>query len=137
MPPKGPEYVLQGQVLELASICGWQTLGVRGAWDKRRGFTTPTIGSLAKGWLDLTLFRSRAFRRQMYVVELKSDTGRLTDEQKATIEFLSQFSGRYVEGIFSEFERRRAIGYLPEVQFEFGVFVWRPRDFDLIQTMLK
>jgi len=72
---------LQRQVIELAHLCGWQTMHVRRSIGAGQQWTTST--SIA-GWPDLTLWRAGAF----LLVELKAERGRLTAEQHAVLSSL-------------------------------------------------
>src|SRR5687767_5466250 len=66
----GPELQLHEQVTGLAEILGWEWMAVRPMFDvKRKVYRTGTIGTMAKGWCDLVLVRSRD--RRLLFVELK------------------------------------------------------------------
>lgn len=95
----------QQQVIELAHINGWRVLHVRPAQNSRGDWRTP-IAADGKGWPDLTLVRDRVL-----FVELKTDAGRLTVEQRQWIDAL-QTAGAHVA-------------------------VWRPRDWDTVLDTLK
>lgn len=68
------ETELQGQIVELARICGWRTMHVRRSLGRGRKWTTTT--SVA-GWPDLVAWRPGRF----IAIEVKSATGKLSDEQ--------------------------------------------------------
>lgn len=75
------EAELQAQVVELAHICGWQTMHVRRSIGRGQQWQTSTSVS---GWPDLVLWRPGAF----LLVELKAERGRLTADQHAVIDSL-------------------------------------------------
>jgi len=133
MPPKGPEYALQSQVAELAHMLGWETIAFRPLFTKR-GFRTPGSGSMAKGWPDMTLVRARD--RRLIFAELKSDVGVVSPDQRRVLDVLTALSMRFVEAIFSEFDPDKLIGHASATG-SIEVYVWRPRDFDLIQQVLR
>jgi len=135
MPPKGPEYELQQQIVgegktqnSLASLYGWDHVHFR-ALRTQFGWRTPGSGTLAKGWPDLTLVRVRDGLRQIIFAELKSDTGRLTDDEKRVLAILRLFEGRYAAWMLG--------GVVPEDFLDVGVYVWRPRDFDQIEATMR
>src|SRR5689334_7617535 len=69
----------------LAVIFGWEHVGFRPAMTKQ-GWRTPATGTMAAGWPDLVLARARD--RRLIFAELKSDAGRLSDEQERVLEVL-------------------------------------------------
>ena len=103
-----PEADFQADVLTLAARCRWQAMHVRrtpaaGGRPARRGaWTTATS---IKGWPDLVLYHPASGTGPLYR-ELKSDTGRLTPDQKQVLSDLA------------------ACGC--------DVAVWRPRDMDTL-----
>lgn len=97
------EAEFQAQVVELATITGWRHLHVRRTIGRGRKWTTST--NLA-GWPDLLLWRPG----RIIAVELKTDVGKVTDDQEDVLRSLAE------AGVES--------------------FVWRPSDWDLIATTL-
>lgn len=89
------EKQLQDDVVELASYCGWEH---QHQYDSRRS---------DPGWPDLVLCRPP----ELLIVELKSDRGRLSRDQKRWLDRLQQCG---VE-----------------------VAVWRPRDWEQIVARLQ
>jgi hypothetical protein len=110
VPALGPltEREWQAQVTDLAEVYGWQWLHLRAAMTAH-GWRTPISGPLGSGWPDLVLVHPR--RHLFLLVELKSNVGRLTGEQRAVHEVVRQ-SGLEVE-------------------------VWAPRDFSLVERSLR
>jgi hypothetical protein len=100
-------------VTELATIYGWRWAHFRVARTKH-GWATPAAGPLGKGWPDLVLTRERDGR--MMFVELKSEVGRLAEDQAAVLDYLRGVARRH--------------GWLE-------VHVWRPGMFDEIQAALR
>lgn len=68
------EAELQEQVIELARLLRWRVAHFRPAMTKH-GWRTPVAGD-GKGFPDLVLVRDR-----VVVVELKSEVGRVSDDQ--------------------------------------------------------
>lgn len=110
MSARGPEAELQQQLIDpqkgLAPMLGWRVLHLRPARTKH-GWRTPVEGDLGKGWPDLVLVR----RDRVIFAELKSDTGKLTEEQ------------------------RDVLGALQSAGME--VYVWRPRNIMEIADTLR
>ena len=77
------EAEFQAQVVELATLCGWAHLHVRRSIGKGQRWTTATN---LTGWPDLLLWRGPG---EIIAAELKTDTGRVTDEQTAVLESLA------------------------------------------------
>lgn len=100
-----PEEALQGAVIDLARNTGWLVAHFRPA-KTERGWRTAVSGD-GKGYPDLTLLRGG----EQLVAELKSDTGRLSPEQRVWLE---------------AFERAGVEAH-----------VWRPRDWADIEARLK
>ena len=73
-----------GMITDLASLKGWHWLHLRPAMKRSGGWITAVAGDLGTGWPDLFLIRGR---EQLYV-ELKSESGQLTDEQRRVHELL-------------------------------------------------
>jgi hypothetical protein len=102
------EFDLQEQIIDTALTFGWQVFHVRDSRreviDRKRGVSFLVGDELAKGWPDLTLAHPRW--RRFAVRELKSNTGRVTAEQRQWIETLT------LCGV--------------------DVAIWRPRDWDAL-----
>jgi hypothetical protein len=77
------ESELLNAVLDLARVFGWRTAHFRAALT-RHGWRTPVQGDGA-GFPDLVLVRGS----RVIAIELKSDTGNLTDEQRIWLDALS------------------------------------------------
>lgn len=104
-----PEESFQGQVLNLAKLCGWKVVHFRPARMLQGGkvvWRTPVQGD--KGFPDLVLARNgyRIF------AELKIETGNLSDEQQEWLRELGPTDERTL------------------------VTVWRPSDWDAIEKIL-
>lgn len=102
------ERVWQEQVVQLAELHGWQWAHWRAARTEH-GWRTPVSGTLGEGFPDLLLIHERD--RRLLLVELKSDTGRLSAPQQ------------YVHACL------KAAGL--------DVHVWRPRDWDQVVATLS
>ena len=121
MPPKGPEYQLQSQIAELATILGWEHVAFRAAFTKGRGWRTPGTGTMAKGWPDMTLVRARD--RRLIFAELKgSKAAKLMPDQERVLDVL-----RSLDGSWADHDSRVTI----------EVFVWRPDDWPQIEQVLR
>lgn len=99
----------QASVVELARLHGWRVAAVRRVAVRRPDgsfYHETPMGADGVGWPDLYLVRGR----QAVAAELKSDTGRATPDQLAWLGFLE------------------AAGV--------AVYIWRPKDWDEIQTVL-
>lgn len=77
------EAEFQGQVVELARICGWRTMHVRRSIGKGHRWTTSTS---VVGWPDLVLWRPG----RIIAAELKSDRGQVTPEQALVLASLEE-----------------------------------------------
>lgn len=75
------EQQFQDQVVDLARICGYQTMHVRRTIGKGRRWTT---GTSVSGWPDLAIWGNSRF----LLVELKTDDGKLSTEQDDVLESL-------------------------------------------------
>lgn len=106
--PPLTEAAFQAQVLELAHLRQWETFHVR-AGRTLDSWRTPGSGTMAKGWPDLVLVRPRDGR--LLFIELKTDAGKLTEEQRRVIDVLRSVSGIHVD-------------------------IWRPADWDHIERVL-
>lgn len=108
------EEQFQAQVLDLATILGWESFHVRPA-RTAHGWRTATQGTLAKGWPDLVLLRVRD--RRLLFAELKRDGAKTTPEQDLVLEGL------------------RAVACCPDCEID--VHVWRPADWPQIEETLR
>lgn len=98
------EQAFQQQVVELARVCRWRTMHVRRTVGRGRTWTTSTS---VTGWPDLAIWRPGQF----LLVELKSDTGKVTPDQQRVLSSLC------------------AAGV--------DVRVWRPKDWEQIVETLR
>lgn len=80
--PQMSENDLLKCVLDLAKVYGWRSYHARPAMTAK-GYRTPVQGD-GKGFPDLVLVRTA----ELIAVELKSEKGRLTDDQQAWIDTL-------------------------------------------------
>ena len=96
----------------LAPMLGWETFHVRPARTKS-GWRTPVQGSMAKGWPDLVLVRTRD--RRLIFAELKRELEDLRPEQWQVMTLLGALVG----------SARTAAGQ-PLLSLE--THVWRPSD---------
>jgi hypothetical protein len=101
------ERAWQEQVTQLGALCGWDWAHWRAARTVH-GWRTPVSGPLGEGFPDLVLVRQRD--RRCLLVELKSDTGRLSPAQ-TTVHAVLRAAGLEVR-------------------------VWRPRDWDEVVEVL-
>lgn len=92
-------------VIATARVLGWRVAHFRAVETKRRGWQVPVAADGA-GWPDLTLVRER-----VVFAELKSGTGKMTDDQVAWM------------------ARLRAAGQ------EF--YIWRDTDYDDVVATLR
>jgi hypothetical protein len=105
--PAASEAEWQRTVIRCAQLNGWRVNHVRTTAETRAdGTIRHTTATRIKGWPDLELLRPGRF----IMAELKSDTGRLTPDQARTIADL------------------QAAGV--------DVFVWRPKDWEVVQSTL-
>lgn len=95
----------QRQVIDLAHLHGWRIFHARPAQNARGDWRTP-VAADGKGFPDLVMVRDRVL-----FVELKSDRGRLTAEQRHWIDALEQSGAE--------------------------VHVWKPDQFDEVHAVLK
>jgi VRR-NUC domain len=103
--PKPDEQSFEVCVAEVARLAGWRCVHFRAARTKH-GWRVPTAYD-GQGWPDLTLVRPP----RLVFVELKSQTGKLSDSQRDWLDVLR---------------------LLPNAE----VHVWRPADWDaLVETL--
>ena len=75
-----------GMVTQLAQLKGWDWFHVRPAMKRgARLWVTPVAGTLGMGWPDLVLVKHG---RPILWVELKAESGALTEDQKRVHEVL-------------------------------------------------
>lgn len=125
----GPELDLHKQVTELAEILGWEWMAVRPMFDvKRKVYRTGTIGTMAKGWPDLVLVRSRD--RRIIFAELKgTKRDKPTPDQERVLDVLRPLDGTFYAGFGGTQDEFK--------HTEIHVFVWRPEDWPEIEIMLR
>jgi len=102
------EAAFMQQVCELAEIRGWVWVHFRPA-KTEHGWRTPVSGPLGKGWPDLMLARTRD--RRIIFAELKRDGQTASVEQDVVLAVL---------------EAAGAMAY-----------IWRPRDWAVIEATLR
>ncbi len=96
----------------LAPMLGWETMHIRPA-RTLKGWRTPTEGSLAKGWPDLVLVRTRD--RRLIFAELKRELEVPAPAQWEVLTILGALAGVY----------RGAAG---QPLLSISTHVWRPSD---------
>jgi len=92
------------QVEDMLKLFGWRWCHFRPAWSAK-GYRTPIKGY--KGFPDYVAVRNGV----CLFIELKSEKGILSDDQKEWLDMLSKVPG-------------------------LGVFIWRPSDFDEMAAIL-
>lgn len=102
------EAEFQRQVLQLAKLCGWRRAHFRPGLTQSGRWVTPVQGD-GQGFPDLVLVHPG--RGLLLFVELKTDKGRETTEQRAWLEALARAGAR--------------------------AETWRPRDWPHIERVLK
>lgn len=112
--PPLTEKLFQRQVLELARIYGWRAYHpFLSKWSE-------------KGFPDLTMVRPRD--RRLLFAELKSEKGRVSEDQREWLALLSSVAtGRL--GVPN--------GEQPDRWPTIELYVWRPADWDQIQETLR
>jgi VRR-NUC domain-containing protein len=115
--PPLTEAHFQDQVTQLATLLGWSWVHFRPAYTGR-GVRTPVAGPLGKGWPDLVLVHPAKGR--VLFVELKRDGAELTPEQLDVLRTLESVALARDD---------------PHRQVE--VHVWRPRDWDYLEHVLR
>lgn len=113
----------------LATIYGWEHVHFRPALTKH-GWRTPGSGTMAAGWPDLVLLRARD--RRLIFAELKSDAGKVTQDQQRVLETLRVLTADHVDG-----SGHRVLDPIGVAGPRVEVYVWRPRDFDQIIEVLR
>lgn len=110
------------RVLQLASVYGWLIHHDRPARNRRGKWATHIQGH--PGFPDLVLVRPTNGRGRVIFAELKSEKGRLTEDQQSWLRALGHTPGG---------QHRQATdpGANPEV------YVWRPSDMPEIEETLK
>ena len=83
------EAEFMGQIIEMAQLRGWRVHHTRPAWTGK-GWRTPIQGD--PGFPDLVLVRKRGNVRVIFA-ELKSDKGRLAEDQGEWIRLLEGCKG--------------------------------------------
>jgi hypothetical protein len=101
------EAAWQEQVTQLAGLCGWRVLHVRKSLGRRNGGRAWQTTTNVKGWPDLYCWK----RGRTLAVELKSEDGKTSPEQR---EVLASLSEAGVE-----------------------VYVWRPSDLEEAKRVLS
>ena len=96
----------QSQVTDALKLFGWRWVHFRTSIGYKRRYQTAQDGD--KGWVDIVAVR----RGRMLLIELKSASGRLTDDQKAWRDELKEVAG---------------VGY----------YMWRPSDSDVMMAVLR
>lgn len=133
-PPKISELDFRRQIVGtngLATIFGWESVGWRPA-QTRTGWKTPGTGTMAKGWPDLILIRGRD--RRIIFAELKSESGRLSDEQYRVLDLLrSLVWDGYLETPLDTKTLDEIATKVPRVE----VYIWRPADIEEIARLLR
>lgn len=84
------EAEFMGQLIELAQWRGWRVHHTRPAWTGK-GWRTPIQGD--PGFPDLVLVRKIRKHVRVIFAELKSDKGRLTDDQGEWMRLLGDCAG--------------------------------------------
>lgn len=99
----------QRLVLDLLHVTGWEVMHVRRSIGRRGGTAAWQTTTSIAGWPDLFAFSP--MRRQHFAVELKSQHGRLSPEQRGVLERLEAAGVR--------------------------TFVWRPADWRAIVSVAQ
>lgn len=115
----GSEAAFQTQVLNLAGYYGWRSYHTH---DSRRS---------QAGFPDLVLVRGA----ELIFAELKTDTGRLRPEQQEWIAALKHVGRNYRHAI-ELLEDDVADGAHDPTDGCVDVYLWRPRDFDVLHARL-
>lgn len=122
MPREGPELQLQRQVVQLAEMLGWEHLAIRPMLTKSGFYKAGTMGTMAKGWPDLTMVRARD--RRLIFAELKgSKRDKLWPDQERVLEVLREL----------EMHADQGNPHVATVE----VYVWRPDDWPEIELALR
>ena len=114
------------QIMELATILGWRCVHFRPA-RTQKGWRTAMQGD--PGFPDLVL----AKKGKIVIAELKSEKGKLTDEQRAWLdEMLDGLAGHPFQWDNDELWPRGV-----DCMGKVFLAMWRPSDFDEIQRVLQ
>lgn len=120
------EKAFQLQVTGLAQLLNWHWLHVSHSPQVNRGivtkYTTPTHGTLGKGWPDLILIREKD--KRIIFAELKSETGKPSPEQERVLSILRSLDWHHT-GVAPLMDS-------PAVE----VYLWRPSDIEEIERIL-
>jgi hypothetical protein len=93
----------QRQVTDLAELYGWVWAHFRPA-RTAHGWATPVAGPMGAGFPDLVLVRER-----VVFVELKSDRGRLSDDQDRVLAWLEACGAEWHVWRPTDFEEARVV----------------------------
>ncbi len=115
----------QDNVIELAQILGWRIAHFRPAMTKH-GWRTPMIGN--PGFPDLVLAKAG----QVITAELKSEKGKLTEDQA---KWLAELSGTAPASWLPSEDGTIRVGG-PSYRGSWA-YVWRPSDLEQIQEVLS
>lgn len=120
------EKAFQLQVTGLAQLLGWHWLHVSHSPQVNKGvvsrYTTPTHGTLGKGWPDLVLINEKD--KRLLFVELKSELGKVSDEQERVLSILRSL----------DWHHNGVAPTMDGVSVE--VYLWRPSDIETIERIL-
>jgi hypothetical protein len=118
------EREFQRAVMEMAELCGWETLHVRTSMQQGR-YLTATTGTMAKGWVDLVLVKGS----RVIFAELKGDRGRLRPDQERVLSVLRGLDNPpgHIQGSGTTQQ-----WFAPWIE----VSVWRPKDWPSIEATL-
>ena len=88
------EAQLQSQIVSLGRLYGWRIHAERPAMMRSGKWSTPIQGDV--GWVDLVLLKDK----RLIFWELKSTTGRLSEEQKQWLDMLSNVPNVLAECVY-------------------------------------
>lgn len=100
----------QSQVIQLGQFLGWKHLHVRRSIGKGRSWVTATNRD---GWPDLLLWNTRMPDLGLVALELKSESGKVTDEQLTVLAELEYAGVRTMVARPSDLEAVKALLTLP------------------------
>lgn len=118
------EREFQDAVVDIAHLYGWRVFHARAA-GTNKGWRTP-VAYDGKGYVDLTLVHPDGY---VVFAEMKSATGKMSDDQLAWGEMLASVS----EGINTWLDEP----VMPDRRDRVFYRLWRPRDGDEIVTLLS